>query len=261
MVISNTFKVNINTMKKAIYNEEVLKVLFFAIVIITSNIAAAQVFMEVQPGRSPRDPMIQVYGADGLQVKVPYEKVRGTAFWSDDWILATLTGETSKETWVRKTKLNFATGEVYFLDNQNQELVADNGTVKKIAFHIKGDTGITDAVFIYNYQTAQVNNKMVNSYLEQLNSGKYQLLKLCNRRVSTADSMFGTLKRYYFADEIKYFIAHNQKTEPVKKLSKENILVYFPVSSGYSEWVAQNKIDFRKEEQIISFLDYYNSKN
>ncbi len=234
--------------------------LLFSVILLFSNALAAQVFIESHPSGNAADLSVVIYGADGLQKKIPYENVKGSPFWRDDWTLATLFGETRKEKWICKTKLNLATGEVYYLDDQNHELVATPGLVKKIVFH-KEDTGTITAVFIYNYQVSQLNDKTINAYLQVLNQGNYQLLKLYNRKVSSADSMFGTLKRYYFIDEVKYFVLLNKKTEPVKKLNKENVLVYFPVSSIYNDWIAQNKIDFRKEEQVINFFDYYNSKN
>ncbi|HRI19727.1 MAG TPA: hypothetical protein PLA68_02180 [Panacibacter sp.] len=235
--------------------------LLLLIALLFSNFLTAQVFIENHPGGNAKDPTIMIWLSDGLQKRIPYENIKGSPFWSDEWKPATLYGETSKELWLCKTKLNLATGEVYYMDNQNNEMVATPGLIKKIVFHKEGDTGITSAVFIYNYQALQLNNQTVNVYLQVLNEGKYQLLKLHNRKVSSADSMFGTLKRYYFSDEIKYFVAQDRKTEPVKKLNKENILAYFPVSSLYSDWVAQNKIDFRKEEQVVAFFNYYNSKN
>ncbi len=235
--------------------------LLFSVILLFSNVLTAQVFIENHPGGNAKDPTIMIWGSDGLQKKLPYENVKGSPFWSDDWKLATLYGETSKELWVCKAKLNLATGEVYYLDDQNHELAVTPGLVKKIAFHKGEDTSVNEAVFIYNYLPSQLNYKTINAFLQVMNEGKYQLLKLYNRRVTSADSMFGTLKRYYFSDEIKYYVAHDRKTELIKKLNKDNVLIYFPVSSIYNDWVSQHKIDFRKEEQVINFFDYYNSKN
>jgi hypothetical protein len=237
------------------------KILLSAISICISVYSYAQVFIENPPTGRAADPVINMYGAGTLIVSIPYEKVRGSAFWKDEWQTAFLYGDNAKDKWFCKARLNLATGEVYFLDRANQELVAGN-TINLIVFYKENDTSSVDAVFanVNNYPDLIQTQTLTNGYLQVLNRGKYELLKYYKRTVSTADSLFGTLKRYYFTTQYRYFIAGNQKIEPLKKPGKENILLYLPGSSSFGDWIAANKIDFRKEEDVVKFLDYYNSK-
>lgn len=224
----------------------------------TGNISA-QVFIENNPNGNAVNPSVLIYGTDGIQMRIPYEKVKGTAFWNDEWKLATLYGTAAKDIWVCKTRLNLATGEVHFLDRNNEEMVPDRSLVKKIIFHRNNDTSTKEAVFIANTMQAQLYKKEVKNYFRLMNDGAYKLLKLHNRIVTTGDSLFGTQKRYYFTTEIKYFISSDSKTELVKKMNKEGILLFLPGSSEYKDWITKNDIDFRKEDDLIRFLDYYNS--
>jgi hypothetical protein len=50
-----------------------------------------------------------------------------------------------------------------------------------------------------------------------------------------------------------------QKVETIKKLDDKNILSYLPQSKTFSDWIKANDIDFKKEKDIISFLNYYNA--
>jgi hypothetical protein len=70
--------------------------------------------------------------------------------------------------------------------------------------------------------------------------------------------MFGTLKRYYFADRADYFIEHGNKIDKIKKLNKEEVLSLLPRGSALEAYVRQNKIKFAREEDLIKLLDEYN---
>jgi hypothetical protein len=102
-------------------------------------------------------------------------------------------------------------------------------------------------------------NKNFNGFIQVMNSGNYQLLKYIKRTVGSADSLFRTQKRYFFADELYYFLRFNEKIERIKRLRKESVLEYLPSASSYSTWINENNMDFRKEGDVIRFLDYYNA--
>ena len=140
-------------------------------------------------------------------------------------------------------------------------MAANEGLVKKICFHKNDDTSTVDAIFVYNYKPTVLNREIKNSFVQILNFGNYELMKSCKKTVASADSLFGTLKRYYFAAEVKYFMNNDRMIRTIKKLDKTNILSFIPASSSYNEWISQNKINFKKEENVINFLNYYNSKN
>ena len=85
-------------------------------------------------------------------------------------------------------------------------------------------------------------------------------MKLTRRKIASADSLFGTKKRYFFTTDEYFFVGYNKSIHHVKKLSKENILNFVPSASGYDKWISENKINFKKEEDIIRFFNYYNQQ-
>ena len=103
--------------------------------------------------------------------------------------------------------------------------------------------------------------KPLTAFVQVMNLGKCQLLKYTSRRVYPAeDSLFGTQKRYIFRDVKFYFIKTGDKVEKIKKLNTEYFLALVPEASLYKEWINQNNLSFKKEEDLLFFLNYYNSQ-
>jgi hypothetical protein len=151
-------------------------------------------------------------------------------------------------------RINLATGELHFIKN-GEEVILSDDVIAKIIFPRVNDS----AVFVKHMPNLLLNKKPVEAFVQVLNTGKYQLLKYTKRNLASADSLFGTLKRYYFTDEFIYYIRSDEKVERIKKLNKENVLSYVPSSSSYDSWIKENDIDFKKEKDVVRFLNYYNS--
>lgn len=221
--------------------------------------ANAQFAMDIMPNAKPMDPSVIIYGASNFSNGIPYDKIQGSPFWKDGYQLAVLYGDGPGEKWVAKTRLNLNTAEVHFLGKNGEELVAPQGLVKKILFCAGGDSSKPDAEFRYNYGETQLINNGKSYYVQLMNAGNYQLLKLDRRPVITADS-FHIAKRYYFKEDVKYFMKYNNKTAALKKLTRDNILPWLPGDSATGNWIERQQINFKKEDDIVRFLDYYNAK-
>jgi hypothetical protein len=196
---------------------------------------------------------IRFDGVDGTSGRIPYEKVKGSPFWRDEFIPAKIYTKTG-QMYSAPIRLNLATNDIHFIKN-DEEKVLVGLNVTKIVFN----TGKDSVVLLGNIPHLFINNKKVDHYMMVLTPGDYQLLKYMNRKVGSADSLFRTQKRYFFTDEIYYFLHFNDRVERIKKLNKDAILEYLPLTSSFTAFVEQNKIDFRKEADVIRFLNYYNS--
>ena len=148
--------------------------------------------------------------------------------------------------------------KIHYLESE-KELVITDGFVKKIIFHKGEDLKSTDATFIYIQEAVEENKQITNAFVQVMNNGKYELLKLNTRTLSQKDSLFGTVKAYRFVNNTKYFIYNSHKAEPIKKLSPDFILPFFIHAESYNEWIAKNKIDLKKEADVVRFINYYNS--
>ena len=135
----------------------------------------------------------------------------------------------------------------------------DKGIIKKIIFYKNNDTSSIDRTYISDISLMEANNEYGNPFMQVMNNGKYALLKRTMKDVNSADSLFGTQKRYYFATTEKFYMLSGQKIEPLNKLSKDPVTFRLPDASKCNEWLQQNKINFKKEKDVILFLNYYNS--
>jgi hypothetical protein len=185
--------------------------------------------------------------------RIPYYKIKGSPFWKDSFLPAKIY-TTNGQVYSSPIRLNLVTNEIHFLKN-GEEMVLVDLNIDKIIFYPDKDS----VLFLTNISNLIINNKKADDYVQVLNAGNYQLLKYIKRTVASADSLFRTQKRYFFADDINYFLRINEKIERIKRLTKDNIIMLLPSAFSYSAWIDENKIDFKKEYDVIRFLDHYNA--
>ena len=192
------------------------------------------------------------FNVNGSVIGLKYSEITGSPFLKNEYVLADLyKGERKAAT--APIKINLFANQIYFL-KEEQELVLEEQGINEIRFLNAWDT----TTFIRRVPNMFLNNKKIDDFVQVLNTGKYQLLKYTKKQLGTADSAM-SYKRYYFSETNYYFLKNMEKVERVKKLDDENILSYLSQSNTFSDWIKTNKIDFRKEKDIILFLNYYNS--
>ena len=123
----------------------------------------------------------------------------------------------------------------------------------------KEDSNKIATVFRANIIEIRLKTSCKYCYVQELNQGDAKLLKITRRTLKTKDSLFGTMKKYFFADETEYFLQFRDKYEKIKKLNKDNLFLLLPNTSAYASWIKEHKLQFKKEEDFIYFLNYYNS--
>jgi hypothetical protein len=192
------------------------------------------------------------FNVNGSVIGLKYSEIAGSPFWKNDYSLAALY-KNGKKAATAPVKINFFTNEIYFLKGEEELVLAEEG-INEIVFLSPGDT----TSFIRNVPNLFVNTKKVDDFVQVLNTGRYQLLKYTKKQLGTADSAM-SYKRYYFSETNYYFLKNLEKIERVKKLDDKNILSFLPLSKTFSDWIKTNGIDFKKEKDIISFLNYYNA--
>ena len=186
-------------------------------------------------------------------VSIPYDEITGSPFWKDSLQYARLYGNAGSFG-TYPVRINFATNEIYFKNGAGEELVLTDQLVTRIVVKLALDS----AVFIGQVHNLMLSNKRIDAFVQELTSGKYQLLKYVKREVVSVETPSRTAKTYHFGNENYYFIKSGDKVEYIRKLSKENILLFLPGSSNFQSWVKENDINFKKEDDIIRFLNYYN---
>lgn len=185
--------------------------------------------------------------------RINYADIKGSPFWNSEWQNAIVYINDVRAGRLN-IKLNFATDELHYLKD-SEELVLTGVNVTKLIFD-KTDS----AVFVKNAFDLRLDKKPLDAFVQVMNEGDYQLLKYVSKKVNSSDSVMSASRRYFFKDEIFYFIKSKNKVERLKKLTKEDLFNYLPSTSGYNEWIAAHNVNLEHEADLIRFLNYYNSQ-
>jgi hypothetical protein len=191
------------------------------------------------------------------KMRLPYSSVKGSPFFMDEFLWATFYDQKGKMTGRQKAKINLASQEIHFIGEKEMEYIAPSELANKVVLshEQKNDTV---AVFARLVPGLQFNNKPLRDYVQQLTFGEAVLYKHTKRYVASADSMFGTLKRYYFATQNSYFLKFDADPVFVNKLSLNALLSILPGSDGMLDWAKKNKLNIRKEDDLIALIEEYN---
>lgn len=233
--------------------------IFLLIFFLNILMAKGQLMIEQGPSGSTRDGSLIVYGLTGSGNRLPYEKIKGSPYLFEDWKSATLYHANGKSFGVYQVKLNLATQEVHYKDSKGQEL-ADNGSIAKLVFEDASSEGTTYIVCANNIEEINRNYPGSKRYAVELNPGEVSVLKVYSRSVAQGDSLFGTLKRYFFTDKIDYYLKINNRIEKLKRLGEDEIFPFLPGMSSFRGWLKTNKMKLSKEEDLVKFLVYFNKQ-
>ncbi len=191
------------------------------------------------------------------KMRLPYSSVKGSPYFTDEFLWGTFYDQKGKVTGKQKARVNLASHEIHFIGEKESEYVAPYELANRVVFS-NDQKNDTVAVFTRLVPGLQFNNKPLTDYVQQLTFGEAVLYKHTKRYVASADSMFGTLKRYYFATQNSYFLKFDADPVYVNKLSLNALLSILPESKGLLEWSKKNKINIRKEEDLVALIEEWN---
>jgi hypothetical protein len=185
---------------------------------------------------------------------INYNDIQGSPFWNDKFQKADLYYNNN---FVSKAevRINLATDEVYFLKDK-EELVLDSGIIDRIVF-----TGTKDSFeFTNQVKDLIVKGNPVKGFVQVLSAGKKcQLLKYVSKQIAKSDAISPTGKiEYLFTTQTSYYILQNDEVVHIKSLNMENILSVLNPSNKDDQWINENHINFKKEKDVVRFLNYYN---
>jgi hypothetical protein len=194
------------------------------------------------------------FDSKGGGLRLSYDKIKGSPYYNDSFQIAKFYKSTgAAAVGELKARLNLATHEVHFIGEGGREFIAPTQLSNRITFS-------NGAVFMLNSDDFQFNKKSLIGYSQVLVEGKVALYKYIKRTVSSADSMFGTLKRYYFSTSQLYFVKYNDKITHLKKMNDEAIFEIAPPDNAMSNWLSTNKMNLKREEDLVAYLKKWNGQ-
>ena len=220
--------------------------------------------LDSSPVGTTRDAGAVVFGSStlGSTQRIPYESINGNPFWKPDFLMATILDQNNQVVGKAYSKLNLYSNELYFITPKGELRVAAPGKVRKVVFY-KGRDTTSEVVAVFETNPSFITEKNPNedAYVQVLNKGDFQLLKHNQILLMSGDSLMGTYKRYYFLEQVNYYINDKSgKYTHFRKLNRNNILESLNMDDSIKTWIKQNDINFKKEEDVIRFLNYYNSQ-
>jgi len=187
-------------------------------------------------------------------LRLSYEKIKGSPYFMDSFQVAKFfKANGTAAIGEIKAKLNLATHEIHFIGEGGKEFIAPAQLSNKVAFS-------NGAVFILNTDEFQLNKKPLNGYSQILIDGKITLYKYVKKTVSSADSMFGTLKRYFFSTSQLYYVKYNNKITHLKKINEDAIFEIAPPDNTITKWLSANKMNLKREEDLVAYLKKWNGQ-
>lgn len=201
---------------------------------------------------------VMIYGAESLKKNVTYADVKGSPFLHEDFRLSLLYDAGNRLMGKTRSKINFYNYQVHYLDASGAEMSAGPQVVKRVVYVDSADHSKIQEEFASNVEML---NRKYNKpvFVKVLNSGDVRLIKYIQKNLGTYDSLMGQFKRYMFLTREDYYLQKQQTIEPLRKLNRENMLPFIRHELALLNYAEKEKLDFRKEADVISLLNYLNS--
>lgn len=237
----------------------IMKHLIFILSMFASLQTIAQVMADFAPSGQTRDGSIVFYGSEAFNKKIPYNTITGIPYWKNDYFPAFLYAPGNRRyglTWIR---MNLATHEVEFLAKNDEVQAAYQNEVARVVVVDPVDS--SKIITIFRNDIGEVNVNYLKEgklyYTQEMNPGPVKLLKITHRELKVGDSMLRTLKRFYFVDRFDYYLQLGNRVQKLKKLDKDELLKYIPRTPELEAYLINNKVAFKKEEDVIRLLGVY----
>jgi hypothetical protein len=199
-----------------------------------------------------------VYGAESLKKNITLSDIKGSPYlYNDSCRVSVLYDGNGKILAKLRTRINFYSHELHFLDLNGKEMILPAHVVKRIQyvdpFH--------ESAVLQDYQSdiEWLNDKYSKTiYAQVLNEGPVRLLKYSRKILGTYDSLVGTAKRYMFIKQEDYYLQNKKTVERITKLTKERVLAFTRHETELQAFADQQQLSFKKEGDVITILNQLN---
>lgn len=190
---------------------------------------------------------------DGSPAKeLRYVDVKGSELLEPDWQPATITVTDGRKFENVKVKYNVYIDEFFFL-GQNGLSMAFITQVKEFVVKLPN---LSTAIYRNGYlPTGTFTNK---SFYQVLADGKMELLKKTTKNIMETKQYNSSIVQKTFVDDSKYYVAINHQPVVLSTDKKK----FYPQFEGKEKeiesFVNQNKINLKKQDDLIAVVNYYN---
>lgn len=202
-------------------------------------------------------PQITITDVNGRPVENRYEGVNGIPYFTADYKYSIVTMQQGRKFSGVKTLLNLVTQELVFVSANGQIASIEPGTVKEISF---ADT-TAQGIIPYLFQTGfpAVDKQTDKNFYQVLIQGKCRLLRSMVKKITERNNeLSGEQSKEFETIANDYLFINGQ----MKRCRKDKDFVLGILADKQvllNQFIADNKINCKKEDQLIRLLTYYNS--
>ncbi len=178
----------------------------------------------------------------------------GSPYFSEAWMIANIYITDATVAGRVRVKLNLLDGSFVYLDKNNEEMVSYQPVLKLTLI----DTLASNKyVFIHLPGTTKNPDK---SWYQVIAGEKFILLKSYHKKIIESKTYASSLTEQEIRTTENYFIRYNNEMTMVKKFS-DIIALAGSKSSKLQEYINSNKLSMKKEADLVSLVNHYNTLN
>jgi hypothetical protein len=196
---------------------------------------------------------------DGHSLLRKYDPdITGSPFINDNWVLARVTLSSGKQIGPVSVKLNIESNELYYLDTAGKEMVAQNGSVRKvdcIDYYAKDSTR-----YVFKSGYPAIDKQDENFYYQVFTEGKIELLAKKFKYLRTErNDLTGEVSKTLIDGSVVLYVDAYGLMQPFRP-SKDFIASLFEEDKEElaKAFIDAKKINFKKIPDLVKLFKYYN---
>lgn len=196
---------------------------------------------------------------DGNALLKKYDPgISGSPFINDNWVSSIVTLSNGKQLGPVSVKLNIESSELYYLDSAGKEMVAQNGSVRKVeCLDYYGKDSIR---YVFKNGYPAIDKQDENFYYQVFTEGKIELLAKKFKYIrSEKNDLTGEMSKAFIDGAVVLYVdAYGlmQGYHPTKDFVTS--LFEQDKEQAIKAFIETNKISLKKIPDLIKLFNYYN---
>jgi len=230
------------------------RILFF----ILSSFIIHESFCQLEFRNSNVGRLINLEDFNGHSLLKKYDPdISGSPFINADWTPANIILSKGKAIGPLLVKLNIESNKLYFIDTAGKELIAAEGTVKKIDLINDHSKDSTKYIFKSGYPNIDKQNE---NYLYQVfTEGKIELLAKKFKYIRTIkNELSGEIIKDFVDGAITLYVYSFDNMQPLQPKADFVLSLLIDKQEEVNTFINVNKINLKKTTDLIKLFSYYN---
>jgi len=185
--------------------------------------------------------------------------ISGSPFINDNWVSSIVTLSNGKQIGPISVKLNIESNELYYLDSANKEMVAQDGSVRKVDCL---DYYAKDSIrYVFKNGYPSIDKQDENFYYQVFTEGKIELIAKKFKYIrSEKNDLTGEMSKAFVDGAVVLYVdayglmqAYHPTKEFVSSLFEQD------KEQSAKTFMETNKINLKKIPDLIKLFNYYNN--